>query len=127
MSKIARWVTLALFCAACGFGGSVGGLALMRDDLRGERGERGEAGTSGPTGMQGPPGPTGPAGPPADLVGLTFDLDRLDKRLNALENAEGRCYFRTQLVTGVSLRDTYGGLVLDVDETPWLICLNPSS
>jgi len=119
MAKFARWAALAAFCAAFGFGGSVGGVALMQDNLRGEDG------STGPTGSQGPPGPAGPVGPAANTTGLVFDVGQLQRRLEDLENSGRGCTLVAQLVTDVSTFPTVSGPTLNVSKTPFLVCVNP--
>jgi hypothetical protein len=122
MSKIVRWALVGVSCAACGFAGSVGGLALMQDRLQGEDGASGPA---GPPGLQGPPGPAGPAGPEAETVGLSYDVSNLRMRVADLENATEDCGLVTQLVTDVSTFPGLSGPTLNVRKTPFLVCVTP--
>jgi hypothetical protein len=82
--KLLRWVALAAFCAAFGFAGSVGGMSLMADSLRGAQGPPGEPGLEGPTGAPGAPGKRGPAGPPGDLSAVESDVALLKSSLTRL-------------------------------------------
>jgi hypothetical protein len=89
MAKVMRWVGLAVFCAVFGFVGSVGGIKLMADELRGEQGPAGLPGIIGPPGEQGPVGATGPAGDISSLESrvalVRTSLNKLTPRVNALE------------------------------------------
>jgi len=134
MSKMLRWVALALFCALCGFGGAVGGVTLMSDDLRGEQGPQGEpggAGLEGTPGLAGEQGERGPRGPRGNLTkvrtqiaNLREDLDAVGPRLDAVETdiaavpTDG-CTpgTATEVVTEASLGFRPGGrAVLDVQK-----------
>ena len=120
MSKFTRLAALAMFCAAFGFGGSVGGMVLMQDD------QTDAPGPAGPTGSPGPPGQAGPAGPAAETSGLEFDLTQLVSRVDDLESAETSgqgCAMMTRLVTDVS---TLGlDPTVRVSKTPFFVCVNP--
>lgn len=123
MSKVSRWSALALFCLVFGFVGSVGGMTLMQDDLRGEAGVEGPP---GPNGAQGPAGETGPAGASADSRRLEADLVHLELRIRDLENwVEDDCAMVTRLVTDVSTLGVVNP-ILSVSKTPVLVCVHPS-
>lgn len=113
---------MAVFCAACGFGGGVGGIALMQDRLQGEHGAEGPA---GPPGSPGPPGPAGPEGPEGDTVGLLYDVSQLRSRVAALENESEECGLVTRLVTDVSTFPGFDGPTLNVSKTPFFVCVSP--
>jgi hypothetical protein len=89
MSKLLRWVGLAVFCAVCGFAGAVGGISLMADDLTGEQGPQG---VQGVVGLQGEPGERGPRGPrgnlskvEAQMAQIRSDLAKVGPRLDDVE------------------------------------------
>jgi len=81
MAKVMRWVALAAFCAVFGFAGSVVGVRLMADDLRGEQGPPGVAGLVGPQGDQ---GIQGEAGTPGDISSLESRIALVRTSLNKL-------------------------------------------
>ena len=81
MAKVMRWVALAAFCAVFGFVGSVVGVRLMADDLRGEQGPPGVAGLVGPQGDQ---GIQGEAGTPGDVSSLESRIALVRTSLNKL-------------------------------------------
>lgn len=126
MSKIARWAALAVFCAAFGLLGSVGGILLMQGHLEGEAGPTGPAGPVGESGPAGPPGATGPA---ADTTALKTEVDRLNVRVSTLELgtlASDDCTIRTQLVTDADTLPGFDGPTLHVYKTPFQVCVNPA-
>jgi hypothetical protein len=82
--KLLRWVALAVFCAAFGFAGSVGGMSLMADSLRGAQGPQGEQGIEGPQGTPGTPGARGPAGPRGDVSSVESQVALLRSTVNRL-------------------------------------------
>lgn len=141
MAKLLRWVALAMFCALCGFGGAVGGISLMTDDLQGEQGPPGEpgvAGLPGVVGESGQPGQRGPRGPRGDLAqvrtrmaNLREDVDAVGPRLDAVEAdiAAVPTDFctpgtATDVVTDASLGFRPGGrAVLDVQKGSVTPCL----
>jgi hypothetical protein len=73
-----------VFCAAFGFAGSVGGMSLMADSLRGAQGPQGEPGLEGPAGTPGTPGERGPAGPRGDVSAVESQVALLRSTLNRL-------------------------------------------
>ena len=81
MAKVMRWVALAAFCAVFGFVGSVVGVRLMADDLRGEQGPPGVSGLVGPQGDQ---GIQGEAGTPGDVSSLESRIALVRTSLNKL-------------------------------------------
>jgi len=81
MTKVLRWVALAAFCAVFGFAGSVVGVKLMADDLRGEQGPAGVPGLVGPQGEQGLQGDRGEA---ADISSLESRIVLVRASLNKL-------------------------------------------
>lgn len=83
-----KWSGLALFCALWGFVGTLAGVWVMADQVRGER---------GPAGPQGSPGAQGEVGPPPDMSEVTDEVEtfmsmiegstaNLNRRLEALEH-----------------------------------------
>ena len=81
MAKVMRWVALAAFCAVFGFVGSVVGIRLMADDLRGEQGPPGVPGLVGPEGEQ---GIQGEAGTPGDVSSLESRIALVRTSVNKL-------------------------------------------
>ena len=81
MAKVMRWVALAAFCAVFGFVGSVVGIRLMADDLRGEQGPPGVPGLVGPEGEQ---GIQGEAGTPGDISSLESRIALVRTSVNKL-------------------------------------------
>ena len=90
LAKVLRWVGLAVFCAAFGLAGAVGGIWLLADELEGEQGPPGTPGIVGSQGEVGPPGPAGPAPDTAELESdialLRTSVKRLTPRIDGLED-----------------------------------------
>lgn len=129
MVKVMHWAALGVICAILGFAGSLGGVWVMHDQLRGEPGPPGPSGAAGERGPQGPAGPQGPPGraAPVDLT-LDFRVRDLEGRVAELEDAVAgleRCDFSSQVVTDVQLIDSvFGTPKLSVRRAPFLVCLH---
>jgi hypothetical protein len=89
LATVLRAAGLALFCAAFGLAGAVGGIWLMADELRGREGPQGPPGVVGPAGEAGLEGPPGPAADVSQLESevalLRTSVRKLTPRVDELE------------------------------------------